>query len=66
MVEDWNFDLFGGPKWPENQVHVAHIQQIFKSSSNEYVNQETTETFWEMTKTHNFDLFGRYLRRFDI
>ena len=44
MAEDWNFDMFGGPKWPENQVYEAHIWYISKSSSNDYVNQDWCET----------------------
>ena len=62
MTEDRNFDLFGGTKWPENQVQEAHVQYTSKSSSNAYVNQdwcETVETSMEkMTKTRNLDLFG--------
>ena len=35
MIEDRNFDLFGGPKWSKNQAYEAYIQHNYKSSSND-------------------------------
>ena len=39
MTEDLNYDLFGGPNWPENWASEADIQHTTKSSSNSPVSQ---------------------------
>ena len=46
--QDRNFDLFGGPKWPQNWASEAHILHTSKSTWNEHVKQyccETSENF---------------------
>ena len=48
MTKDWNFDLFGGPKWPKNWASEAHILHTSKSTYNEHVKQywcATSENF---------------------
>ena len=46
---DLNFDLFGGPKLPQNRASDAEIQHISKSSSNWHVNGDwcAEVNFWE-------------------
>ena len=52
-----NFDLFVGPKWPDNRVSDAHNLHNFKSRFNEHVKQFRCETNgnvlkkWPMTRT---------------
>ena len=40
MIDDRNFDLFGGPKWPKNRAYQAHIRFTSKRSSSVYVEQD--------------------------
>ena len=60
--QDRNFDLFGGPKWPQNWASEAHILHTSKSTWNEHVKQyccETSENFFEkLPNTTNFSYFG--------
>ena len=36
MTKDWNFDLFGGPKWPKNLAPDAHILHTYKNTCSDF------------------------------
>ena len=58
-IKDSNFDLFWGPKWPQNWASEAQTPHAAESTCNEHVKQywcETNENLWESDKDQNFDL----------
>ena len=63
IVENLNFDPFGDLKWPKNLGLWAYLLHTYKSSSNELINQVSSESSGnfsrKLTKTYKLTYFEK-------